>query len=364
MGLWQTGYIDKIDTGYDGIKLPDKPKKFVCKLCDAVFMSHDDLNQHRFQEHPFKRPALYFRGEEVTSTRKYISRKIFAEDILVTDCSSIIFNGQEIEEHELAIRLENQCNGLIKIGMLNDELSAHYELYIQIPKNSDLLEIDTIFFEIMSNNSLSTNMIDLFADLTSRYPDAARYVDGIISYLYGVLIKDQKNGASLSQEKYREKYNQALDALYDYKTLLAVAICAIVNLNFNVFDNNRQLAEIPWLYECFSKLNDILFQTEAEPIKPIKSEIKLSLRVPLDSYTEKIINWILCSHDELGNSVRLLEKNITGPTFSPEDRFKLRVLVADYYFTSGDRESAAMLAKPAINDVMYGAWAERLLALT
>ncbi len=39
--------------------------------------------KHRFQEHPFHRPTLLLRGEELPSSRKTITREISAEDVVV-----------------------------------------------------------------------------------------------------------------------------------------------------------------------------------------------------------------------------------------------------------------------------------------
>ena len=361
MGLWQTGYLDKIDTGYAGHRFSSKPKEYICLFCHNVFASDDDLLQHRFQAHPYERPALYIKGEELASARKYFSKRLSAQDIQVSACTTIHFNDEEIDPAELGVRLAQEENGLKKLVLNNKDLSTGYELFIQIPLDDDLREIDLRFFEATSSGILTRSVIDSFAEATGRFTDAARYVDGIVNYLYGILAKDQKGGSSLEIWQYREKFNQALDALHDFDTQLAMVISAIINLNFNVFDKSDHLTEVPWLCSCFVRLNKILFQNETVFSIQKYAGIKPNFRIPLDSYTEKIINWSLFDDGELRDVINSITSNIDGPPFPSDDRFKLRVLAADFYHRKGDLDLAMELVKPAANDVMYGPWAARIL---
>lgn len=360
MGFWHTSVLDKIDTGYSGHIFSNKPKEYICKICKEVFLIQDDLLQHRFQAHPFERPALFINGEEMSSTRKYFSKSMSSLSIQVTACTTVKIDKDEIKPDDLNSRLAMEKNGLKKLILTNKDLSSHYELFIQVPNNNDLKEIDRRFFEATSSGILTRSVIDGFAEASSRYTEATRYVDGIVNYLYGILAKDQKGGSCLQFSQYREKYNQSLGTLVDFDTQLALIISAVINLNFNVFEKYEQLAKIKWLYASFARFNEILYFDEHEFLQTGYSGIKPDFSVPLDSYTEKIISWVLLDDSYLVDSIHKIMLEINGSMFPPDDRFKLRVIAADYYHRNKKMEIAIELVKPAINDVLYGAWAERI----
>ena len=59
---------------------------------------------------------------------------------------------------------------------------------------------------------------------------------GICDYLYGVLAKERSHDASLSHEKYANKFNEAVEQLAAYDRPLARIIRSLVEFHFNHFE--------------------------------------------------------------------------------------------------------------------------------
>ena len=362
MGLWQTGYLDKIDTGYDGYKFELKPKTYHCSHCEAQFLTQDELLQHRFQEHPSHRPTLLLRGEELPSSRKVISRCIQAEDILAAGCEKAKVDDRLLTPNELGLYLAERQTGIRSIVLYNGNISSEYELLFQIPHAGDLAQIDILFFEFTANGILDRATIDRFVESAKQYPIAKRYLDGIAQYLYGVLAKDQKGGTCLDFTSYKEKYNQSLDTLREFETPLARIISGIVNFNLNVFNSYTALVVAPKLQASMRFFQDTLFgadtllnPTEFSGVEPSGD------RIPLDSYTDRLITWSLAKDEDHNENLKLVLSFLNTGQFSPEDQLKLLIIAVTYALRQGEVELVRDLVRPITNHDLYGDWAQNIM---
>lgn len=362
MGFWHTGYLDKLDTGYNGYKFEYKPKVYLCPQCNAEFPSQDELLQHRFQEHPFHRPTLLLRGEELPSSRKTITREISAEDVVVAGCDRVLVDNRAVTPGKLGAYLAKSQKGIKLIILENRDITTEYELQFIIPQPEEMQEIDRRFFEITANGVLTKRDIDNISEFSKVTKTAVRYLDGIIQYLYGILTKDQKGGSCLEIGQYKEKYNQALDALHDFHTPLARIICGIVNFNLNVFSIYPSLNEAPSLQASMYFFQKCLFRKMTKPDFATFPDKSLSGdKIPLDSFTDRIIAWSLADDAELEPTMKYIVSQSQGIAFPPDDQFKLRVLAAEYAHRNGNHDLVRDLVRPVVNDALYGGWAENLL---
>ena len=362
MGLWQTGYLDKIDLGYEGCEFSTKPKDYICVHCNSSFPTQDAMLQHRFQEHPVRRPTLLLRGEELPSTRKIISRSIRPEDVFAAGYDKITVDDHLLTLDDLGQYLAKCQDGIRSIILQNTDITSVYELQFQIPRTEELAELDIRFFEFMGSGLLDRRAIDGFVESAKRYPTSRRYLDGIAQYLYGILAKDQKGGSCLEMARYKEKYNQALDILHDFETPLARIISGVVNFNFNVFSSYTTLIDAPKLRASMQFFQDTLFGvTELSSMSLSPKGTPSGEKIPLDSFTDRIIAFSLADNEEHKNDRKKIISSLSDGIYPPEDQFKLRVIAAVFASRQGQETQVRELVRPLINDALYGSWAGKLI---
>lgn len=363
MGLWQTGYLDKLDTGYDGYTFTPKPVVYTCAQCSLQFNNKDELLEHRFQDHPYARPTLFFMGNELPSFRKIISREIKPDDFFTANCEYVLVDDCQLHVSKLGANLCQVKRGIKRIILFNNDISSEYEINFKIPEQHDLADIDRRFFEFTKSGVLDRKSIDDFIESAGRFQSATNYLDGLAQYMYGVLAKDQKGNSGLPIEQYKEKYNQALDSLHDYETYLARIICGVIDYNFNVFVSYPSLSMAPILQQSmcfFEKMLSGSYQMAAE-INVLN--VPSGDKVPLDSYTDKIIAWSLNAGERTEN-LNQVDAVLHRGQFTPEDQVKLRIIAVSYALRYDNKGKARELVRPMVNDAVYGEWAAKLLEST
>lgn len=360
MGFWHTGYLDKIDLGLDGYSFDPSPNVFTCPDCQSAFSSQEDLLQHRFQEHPFQRPTLLLRGEELPSIRKIITRQISFKDVIAVGCERVTVDNRAVKPKDIGKYLAKSQNGTKRIVLENKDVSSEYEMNFHIPIGKDIQEIDRRFFDLSASGIMDTRTIDAFVKATENCKSAIRYIDGIVQYLDGILAKDQKGNTCLEFSKYPEKCNLAMDALHDFETPVARIISGIVNYNFNVFKHFPNLRELPKLnasIHFFEKsLNNKIVLGQ-----PMTDSLLASVgKIPVDSFTDRVIAWSLAADTELSNDLKNMINQLNNSIFPPDDQFKLRVIIAEYLYRQKEFSLLREMVRPVINDALYGSWAENL----
>jgi len=360
-------YLDFIDPGNAGGSVvipeikwsPSPPTIYTCRFCSATFLNYDELFEHRFENHPFLRPALIFRGMEITTPRMVIAKPIVESDVVIAHTNTLKINGKAVSEKGLIKELSCKTQGIVEIRLKNEGVESLYELEFDIPDQTDLNEVDRLFFALLGTNTLDIAMIDNFIDITEQYSTARRYVDGLSKYLYGLLAKDQRGGTHLEQRKYKERFNGAFDILRIFETPLAAIVNAIISFNQNIFIHSNLLSFTPQLQQVMERFVSITQSKEVEfNSDPLRSTI---FRVPLDRNTDQLIAWSLMDWTDLIDRKKELELVLKSPQWVFDDRIKVRVLLAELYVVNNDFSAAKAHARSIVNNVDFGDWAQSIM---
>lgn len=360
-------YLDFIDPGNSGgsVIIPElrsfnlSPTIYTCRICSDQFSSQDDLFQHRFESHPFLKPALILRGLESTTPRIIISKSLLSSEISVAHAHVFKINGNIVDQERFISELSEQTQGIIDVSLGNHGVETLYELEFDIADDVELKEVDQNFFTLLGSNILDISRIDSFIDATGSFKTAARYVDGLSNYLYAVLAKDQRGGTHLEQREYKERLNVALDILRLFETPLSIVITAIINFNQNVFNYSESLLLAPKLDQVMKRFTHIM-QGKVFEISSIPSHSD-PFRIPLDVHTDKLFEWAMLDWGQLYEKRREIEMAIKSPNWVPDDRFKARILLTESCVSNGDFEHAKNQVRGGVvNDAKFGDWAQSI----
>lgn len=352
------GSVPTQESPWDGLP-PPAPAVYRCSVCDATFSDTDRLFEHRFSEHPYKRPALILDGHELTSPREIVVRPLVADQIALAHTDYCVFNDHTIRPEDLADLLSKQREGLHTVVLEKLGIETYYEIDFEIAKSSELLAVDRLFLSIVGAETLTLDRINLFIEMADRYTSARRYVDGLCQYLYGVLAKDQRGGTHLPQSDYKTKFNLALNSLQLFERPLADVVVGVVNFSQNAFNDGDRLGASPKLQKAmrvfFGFLNGVGFKTS------LPWSGAGMCNVPVDQATDQIVQWAIESDDELLRYKRQMESIISGAEWVSYDRFKVSMLLAEKLALHGDITAAQGYARQAVNDALFGEWAQRIM---
>lgn len=362
MGLWQTGYMEFHDTqGVDWGEFVPRLITYPCLICGQVFESRDGLFDHRFEQHPFKRPILFLDGLEATSPTQLLVHPLATEAIDFGATTRCYLNGNIIEMSDLKSHLAEKRRGMCSIVLANEEIESSYQIDFDVPNESDLKDVERIFFEVAGTDVLNLDRIDLFINMSSSFPTAIRYVDGLSNYLYGILAKDQRGGTQLERSDFISKFNQALDTLQHFDRPLAFAIVGVINFNQNVFEKVELLFKVPKIYLAMQKFNGFVTGDNNTRENAALPEVVSSKNIPLDYATEKIFEWALMPPEELYKSLKELEYLAHSAELVTNDRFKIQMLLAELLVERREYSAAIRVAGRYSNDSVFGTWAQRII---
>lgn len=364
-------YLNFIDPGNSGgsVVIPElprfipKPVVYECVICGASFDARDGLFQHRFEMHPFRRPSLLICGKEITSPRHVVVRPLRAEEVSFAHATKLTLDGIATTPERLIEVLVTDRRTIRSVVLENEGVSSAFELQFDIPEPDHLYEVERLFFALFAKATADVKRVDAFIDTTKDFHTALRYVDGISQYLYGILAKDQGGGTHLPQTDYKIKFNQALDVLQAFDTALSDVLVGIINFDQNAFDEGKWLDHAPKLKVAMLRFSQLL-RGHSVIAKSSPIPVPNADHIPLDTYTDQIIRWSSATAEELSTDVRTLEHIIHSSNWTPNDRFKVRVLLAEMYLTIGDEASARTCARHVANDAIFGSWAQGILART
>jgi len=150
-------YLDFIDPGNSGGSVPPPELNwslssltiYPCLSCSATFLKSDELFEHRFENHPFLKPAFIFRGMEITTSRIIITKPIFKKDIVIAQTNTLIINGMSVDENRLIDELSSKKQGIVEVKLNNEGVESIYELEFDIPDQAELKEVDSLFFGLL-----------------------------------------------------------------------------------------------------------------------------------------------------------------------------------------------------------------------
>lgn len=348
-------YIDPGNAGGGGVVIPDTahigsygivPIIFTCEYCDRKFVGAENeklFYQHQDKEHPIVKPQLFIKNEELTATKKSIYQKIQANDIEIKNCTKILLNGERKTVNQLKKSLANQSNGFFKIELSNERYSNFdsYEIEFFVSSNEILDAIDDLFVVHFSKQILTMEKLNNFIHSikSHRNTQTENFIDAYISYLYGVLAKEQNQEIQTTFTEYQDRFNKSTETLKHYQTRkLARSICAISLFNLNHFDRAESLADsLPNVFNAcrFIKYGELAQTHDNE--------------IPVDWVTATIIELLAIPSDNLEKLVEAEQLLKSG--FVPEtDKYKITVILARKYTQSNHHEKAANLLKKIRNN--------------
>jgi hypothetical protein len=371
LGKAFVAFLDYIDPGNSGGSVPTRESPFLgigvsvitysCSICGGLFDSRDDLFEHRFQNHPFKRPSLLLGGKEITSPRQLVARQLNPIEIEFANVKRFFVDGAPVQRGELVDTLADRKYGLCNIILENDGVKSTYQLDFDVPDSADMERVEQVFFEVFGSGILDLTHIDLFIDMTEKLKTTTRYVDGLSHYLYGILAKDQRGGTFLKQSEYNAKFNQSIDVLKHFDRSLALAIIGVVNFNQNVFDSIDKLTLAPKACSAMLKFFNYVTGEISLNKKLIINKTDNIRKIPLDYSTEKIYEWSSMAIEELKKNRKELEQALKSQDWMPNDKFKVKMLLAELFLEIDDLPAAIRLAGSFSNDTVFGPWAQRIL---
>lgn len=364
MGLWATGYMEFHErTGLDEDYFPSKPMLQRCPQCEKEFSNAEALSHHRFEAHPYLQPVLVINGMELIGRRHTISKEIRAKNISCTNTSECWINEKSVTNGELSKRIASVRQGFVTVVLKNNlgQVTTTYELDIAIPELVDIIDVDKRFFEFSSVGKLSAMSVNDFIQVTRNFHSARTYVDGLSSYLYGVLAKDQRGDITLSREQGRARMTYALQLLSLFDTSLSKVIVQVINFNLNAFNDGDAVKNSPRLANGTNRFWRLLHSNEKSSLVSIQLDHSTAKQFPLDICTSQLLEWSSFSAADIVERRKELEKVFSDDNWVPDDRLKVHILLADVLQKQGDLPSAIEHARRLRHDSFWGEWAEILI---
>jgi hypothetical protein len=291
MGFWHTGYEEhhQVSSFWNADEAVDLRVEHKCERCGKSFADIDFLIEHRFSAHPFESPTLIIRGREIGSLPININTPLKPNDICYGNAFKAMLNGMQYELEELRLQLSKFHQESIDLILLNDELSSRYRINFNISSNSDLAGIEKEFLLLVESKELSRSSIDKFIANTIVYKSAANYMDGLCEYFYGVLAKEGSGSSSLSQSKYREKFNRSAEQLMDYSRTLANYVKGLIAFHFNHFPEAKKFLHEGNLFLISSFYEEIFSGNDVDIGDYVTIEGKILENILVDEETNLII---------------------------------------------------------------------------
>ena len=359
MGFWHTGYIEFHEpTGFEGRYRP-QPPRFPCSQCDLVFASFDELRKHRFETHPLRRPLLFIRGREIGSQQVRVTRALSPEEIRTENSNRAELNGEIFPVAELAQKLAKVSSDVCRVLLSGAGESAEFTLNIRIASDEHLAGVEEQFARMVRGGHLDIRAIEEFIAAARPYYTAIGYCDGICTYLYGVLAKENSADSSLKYEDYPGRFSKAGDDLAAYDRPLARVIRSLVEFHFNHFREASILADETRVGRAAGRFAALLRAEKGEIEKETDMNAAFSSLEPLvtDWDTEQIVRWAIKPVDDLLRDVPDIE-SFLGRDLAEYDSVKLQLLLAEYYASIGDSFRVLELARPLRNLSALEVWAE------
>lgn len=374
MGFWHTGYIEFHEpTGIDPPIVPT-PRRFFCDRCDRSFASRDQLDDHRFEGHPQRRPVMILRSRELGASRTRITRPILPSEVRI-DCDRAWMNGVELPVPDLPSALANlPPSGVSDIQLRKDGVTAHFDLEFRIASEPDLKRVESRFLETVRGRRLNSQVVDEFIGDKHEFDTAIGYCDGISTYLYGILAREQtadSSGATSAYRDYEKKFNSAAETLQGYDRPIARTIVGLIEFHFNHFAESASIAPDLRVGAVSKRYREWISVNSPAAPRHIERTLRVTVKshnaadsldeLLTDRATEQIIRWSLCSQEQLAPSANDIESFLNSdlPAY---DSAKLHVLLGEIHAASDDSDNAAPHAQSLLHTPPFEKWAESVIA--
>lgn len=360
MGFWQTGYMEFHEPdGLDGFEYSPSPPSYPCRYCDRDYATADELQRHRYEAHPLRRPPLYIRGIEVGSEPHQITRPLREEDVRAEGVDVAVVNGSEMPVESLAAFLAQVSIDVCRVTLRNGDISTDFLLDFCIAQEEDLLAVEAEFERLVREGRLDTRALEDFISHCRPFTTATRYCDGICSYLYGVLAKEGSPDSSLQPGAYTKKFNSASHELSAYDRPIAQQVCALIEFHFNHFSDAKRRAPQTRVAHAAARFTTPVARPKLSALPASRVAIYLE-QMFTDLTTEQVIRWAIRDAASLVPEIHNMQSCLSRSK-QEYDKVKLSFLLAEAYGAAGHVDQASRLARSLRNIPEFAPWAESLI---
>ena len=363
MGFWHTGYMEFHEpVGLGDLRFELAPPTFPCAHCNEIFLSSDELRRHRFESHPLHRPILLVQGQELSTHPIRITQGLTEDEVRATGCDQAFLNGEKVSVCSVPQKLAQISSGVCRLVLSKADVSATFVLDFRLASEDDLKGVETQFERMALGHQLDIRAIEEFISATSGFETAIGYCDGICSYLYGVLAKENSPESSLPRKAYVGKFNRSATELADYNRPLAQMIGSLIEFHFNHFEEAARLAGEARVGQAAARYAAWLQDREIRTRHVTNSDfagIDLEALVT-DWSTEEIIRWTVRPLNELSGHVTEME-SLLNREIEEFDRVKVHVLLGEFCAAIGDTGNKLRHAKALRNLPALESWAESMI---
>lgn len=361
MGFWARDRMDQLGVPeYSGADLVVEATTVPCGECGLVFESYAELAVHRFGGHFSRRPVILAGGRELGASRLIVTRATAPEDWIFHSTERIEINGRRLSARQAAGHLAKQSSGVFDITAFGNGEQRLAQVEFALPTEADLDGVDAALHHLIAGHELSRRSIIGFVERGRPYDTARRYLDGLASYLFGVLARDDVADAGMkhrgSLEAYSARYDSAVTELKKYDRPAAEAICGLVAFHYNHFSLAMRRTRSPLVSAVALRISEIL-RVHA-PTQPGTFELDGASALDLalsDSATERVLLASAASlHAPWEPAVAEIFDHMAME--QPYDQLKLRVLAAEHALGFGRREEARELAEPLRHERITENW--------
>jgi hypothetical protein len=304
--------------------------------------------------------------------RAPVSASLFSAE----SCTSVhvVLDGKRIEVEATALGelIAGRRSGHLQIELENHraadsaDVRARYTLRIAIPVEDDLSGVDQAFVRNLAIDQPSTRDVETFASEIEPFRSARDYAGGLADYVHGVLVKEASEfgGATLPFEAFQTKFSRALAELSDHVDRpVAGSVVALSRLNLNDFVAPLPQTGDPGLDGCLRGLSDVVSLGSLSPVIDDRKGVSEVALCPIDRDTHLIRSaYQALFQDEAADSrVVAFGGRVDDARLSPQDRAKLRTLVAVAALGRGQFDLAQRHLEILVHDSVFGHWAERAL---
>jgi hypothetical protein len=337
------------------------PISYRCPRCSLIFDSPGERGDHLFTAHPYGKPALFLHGHELSTVGTVIHETIEVADLVIVNCEQLRLNGSVMASSDLFETLADCRQGFHVLELKNHDADVRIELNFSIASRDHLLRVEEIFGLLFSDNQLNVDDIRRFADECKMSTTANFYLEGICQYLYGVLAKDQRGDTQLRHAQYKERFNQALEALRHVNRPMANTIRAIINFSFNSFAQPAGLEYAPKLAAAAGKF---LGWAGKSVSLPLHDDNFAQTRLPIDSASDQLLRWMALPASEACAELDELRQSYESSLWTAEDRTKAGVLWLHLAQVHKPTDEVKRVARSLLNDSKFAPYAEQVLEKT
>jgi hypothetical protein len=343
MGFWHPGYHGVYDPSDITIAYVPRIIKFTCQLCSASFESQEDLRLHRFENHPFFRPMLFLRGNELGATPVKLTRKLLVTDVLIERTTSVLVNGLSVPIAKVPKLLSGITNDRVTLLLANETVTSKFELDINVADTRDIEGIEKAFLKMARTRSLTIKSIEIFIDECKTFKSASLYCDGICHYLYGVLAKEHASDSGLAFDQYPDRFARAADELQTYEQPLARTIRALVAFNLNYYADAANESPTERLKIVFTRFVESL-KGHRWLFADEQSGTDSLLDLLVDHTTFNILKLASLNATDLIRHSNDLKAQLTRD-IANRDKFKIQMILAEVFTLQSDSVAMKRLAQ-------------------